>query len=519
MIQKERPITPKEVRPLMQNPKAQDPQTLAANLSLLVSMGKKKVGRALILKEWPVEEYCRLLQHENPKVRKNTARLIGVIFEKRATPAASRRERLGRALMQALLSEDVQMIRSSYILAIGALGQGALLADYQVPAGTLEKHALEEAEALRKARASADASGSTLRPHPFLDYPDVVVLRTALGERRVDFSVDSPIGSRAAWLNKDRTWSEVLVPFLDWKELPSLLKTCLAGDPPYRYRLELKMPTSGQHFSGTTAKPRTGKPFGKSFGPKPAASMAGERSLKIRLMLSEIEEACPGIFINDPSGYELEIRLEADGSRYVKFFKAPDERFSWRKRTLPASIHPANAACIMKLAKPYLKEGARVLDPCCGSGTLLAERAMARPVSYLQGIDIAAGAVQDARENLSSMKDFLSYEPRPVWRIEKADLMQWQPDSLFDEVFANLPFGLRVGNHENNEVLYEALLRQLPHWLKKNGIAVLYTMEGRLLEKLVKKYAAQGTHPFRILKRSRMAAGGLEPVVMIIQVL
>ena len=73
--------------------------------------------------------------------------------------------------------------------------------------------------------------------------------------------------------------------------------------------------------------------------------------------------------MNTTSGYELEIRLVAgkDG-KFVPLLKLstiPDWKFSYRKRSASTSIAPVNAALIMKLSEPYLKENARVLDPFC----------------------------------------------------------------------------------------------------------------------------------------------------------
>ena len=81
-----------------------------------------------------------------------------------------------------------------------------------------------------------------------------------------------------------------------------------------------------------------------------------------------------------------------------------------------------------------------------------------------------------------------------------------------DEVYANLPFGIRVGSHENNLDLYQKLMENLTQWLKEGGIAVLYTMEGRLLEAQLRR------HPrLVLLRKASVEAGGLMPKVFIIR--
>ena len=80
-----------------------------------------------------------------------------------------------------------------------------------------------------------------------------------------------------------------------------------------------------------------------------------------------------------------------------------------------------------------------------------------------------------------------------------------------DEIYANLPFGIRVGDHGENEKLYHALIQQLPRWLKEGGTAVIYTVEGRLLEK---ELSAEPR--LKLRKQFRLKAGGLEPKLYII---
>ena len=61
-------------------------------------------------------------------------------------------------------------------------------------------------------------------------------------------------------------------------------------------------------------------------------------------------------------------------------------------------------------------------------------------------------------------------------------------------------------------MLYESLVRRIPGWLADGGIAVLYTMEGRLLEKILGKAS-----DLKILKQYRLQAGGLLPRLYIVK--
>ena len=541
---------------------AQDPRNIAQALSLLVPLVRKKAPREQILRETPESFWLTLLGSREAKVRKNTARVVGELYTASSSPVLAGR------LRELLSEEQVQMIRPSYILAIGSMGFARLLDDYSVPEDTLEKHAAEEKEALRKARLGAGGSQAAHRATEpgaagsgdgrFSDFPADrdLILVTALGERKRKISAAKVASSQQSvrqLLQQDRTWLEVLVPISGPEEILPPCHTCLTGEDPYRYRIELK--TSGPGAANKEKPSHEG------------------RGYKIRRLIEQIEETAGSALINDPSSYEVEVRVETEKLAvyagpndlpalhwFLKFCCAPDERFVYRKEAIPASIHPANAAMIMRLTAPYRTDREetaddpalqaeaepssrpasprRILDPCCGSGTLLIERAEAdtkRPLE-LVGLDIEQRAVRAAKKNLAAAFQkpedlFLSGQTKSgdpadetdlgetrfltEWKVLQTDLKTWklpEKDRPFDEIYANLPFGLRVGDHTKNEALYEALIRNLTQWLAPGGIAALYTMEGRLLEKELEKAS-----DLRILKHFRLQAGGLTPRLYIIK--
>ena len=80
-----------------------------------------------------------------------------------------------------------------------------------------------------------------------------------------------------------------------------------------------------------------------------------------------------------------------------------------------------------------------------------------------------------------------------------------------DELYANLPFGNRVGSHTDNEALYRGLAARLPDWLSEDGIALLYTMEHRLLQRCLREEPR-----LTLLGRTRTEAGGLMPQVFVL---
>ena len=95
----------------------------SAALSAWVRAAKQKKYREQIAGQLSSLGMAGLLQADNPKTRKNAARLCGEL---------KRKEDI-EALKQAFQEETVRMVRPSQILALGALGEEEILKTYTVP--------------------------------------------------------------------------------------------------------------------------------------------------------------------------------------------------------------------------------------------------------------------------------------------------------------------------------------------------------------------------------------------------
>ena len=207
-------------------------------------------------------------------------------------------------------------------------------------------------------------------------------------------------------------------------------------------------------------------------------------------------------FINSPSSYNFLIRIMA-AKNEVHIMLTPssrlDARFSYKVESVPASIHPAAAAAVSYLALPYLKKNAKIADPFCGSGTMLFERAK-HGYQSLTGMDISQDALKAARANEKAARTgahFLIKNAKTPFREQ------------YDEIICNMPFGLRVSSHENNEDLYRQFADNLKTVLKPEGIAMLFTHDKKLM-------AAVIPDGYKILQRHTFSCGGLNPDLFII---
>ena len=439
----------------------------------------------------------------SPKLRRNAARLLGSL---------SRAPEDAKLLIDRLSAEETRFVRPSLLLAVGSVGgeeAEAALSEY-VPAEPADetevKHYEEECEALKQARAAVMKH----EKHPFvgLDKPYEIELAAPdrltmqLAQELEQYSVEAYDIRRSSLKVKTddyqnlfnaRCFSEALFTVGSIKPLTAeavaelakpfmtgFMKATHSGNPPYRYRTEIE-------------------------GDLPDERTAFKKALRDLIDGEEL--------VNAPSDYELELRIfaEKDAARvYLKLLTVKDERFLYRKQTIPASMNPSTAAAVLRFAGDHLKVNARVIDPCCGSGTLLFERGLMSPCESLTGVDIAHKAIDAARQNAEAAVRYYNMKQA---KFIVNDILRFEVKRPYDELICNLPFGNRVGTHSGCEKLYAGLLDKLPTLLKKGGIALLYTMEFTLLKKLIRE------RPYlEILSQGRTEAGGLTPMVFIIKV-
>ena len=449
----------------------------------------------------------RYLDAESPKLRRNAARLLGQL---------SRSEDDAELLASRLITEPQRYVRPSIILSLGLIGgetaQKTLDAYAPIPPAdeTEIKHYDEECEALRLARVTAMRH----EKHTFrgLDKPYDIELSapdrlseqlkeeleelgfSVLDVRRSSVNVKTDDYSA---LFEARCFSEALFTIAKGISLKpetvapiaksfilDFMRTTHAGDPPYRYRIEIDgdMVDIDGNFERTTYK------------------------RAVRDLIDDDR------IVNAPSDYEIELRIVPAGNAsrlYLKLFTVKDERFFYRKQTIAASMNPSTAAAVLRLASDYLTLNARVIDPCCGSGTLLFERGLIAPCASLTGVDIAHAAIDAARINADAAYSHGITHAKFICN----DILRFESKRPYDELICNLPFGNRVGNHSSCARLYTGLLDRLPQLVKKGGVAVLYTMEFTLLKNLIRTHSN-----LEILKTERTEAGGLTPMVFVIRV-
>jgi len=162
------------------------------------------------------------------------------------------------------------------------------------------------------------------------------------------------------------------------------------------------------------------------------------------------------------------IRLTPDHSK----------RYAYKQYHVEASLRPSIAAAMVWLSCP--RNDDVFLDPFCGAGTILIERALAGRYRLIIGSDKSREAIEVASSNIGP-------------RYKPIELHQWdatriplEHDSV-DAIVTNPPFGHRYGSKESNKELYPAFLQEAGRILKPDGRLVVVTTEDKLMRHLIRQ--------------------------------
>jgi 23S rRNA G2445 N2-methylase RlmL len=154
----------------------------------------------------------------------------------------------------------------------------------------------------------------------------------------------------------------------------------------------------------------------------------------------------------------------------VRLGSKPLHERDYRAVERMGALKPPVAAAMVRLAE--VQAGQSVLDPCCGSGTILLEAAaMGADAS---GGDFDAQAVQDTRANMRTVDAHLRVEH---WDARRLPL----EDANVDAVVSNLPWGRQIALDEALSALYAEVCLEIERVLRPGGRAVLLTTSPELL--------------------------------------
>lgn len=411
-------------------------------------------------------------------------------------------QRVVQPLLEALKSENEGFVRASVILALGAIG-----GDEAIRA--LDGHTArgpEEAEALTKALDRIQSSPQSLLWLPStrlqgvrLEVPEGLerpASRLLLKENFPDATIEQSGLIRLS----DSVPAERLAPPPRWVYGLRLL---------IAERKRITSATDGDILDSLLAE-AVGNPYWKQscqwaegvavryrFAVEGRKISRDEQQSWLRKVRQALD---PLGAIDSPSQYSFEVILSWTEDAVRLYFRpsmVKDPRFAYRLADVNASINPIVAANLARLI-PWPLPGA-IIDPTCGSGTLLFERGIISPLSPLIGIDVSEPAVGVARMNA----DAGGFASRADLRHANArDPAAWSPCGV---VIANLPFGILSGREDKDlEGTYRAILDNANNNLNESGRVVLATANRGGLER-----ATAATRSLQVLAKYRFQSGGV----------
>jgi 23S rRNA G2445 N2-methylase RlmL len=233
-------------------------------------------------------------------------------------------------------------------------------------------------------------------------------------------------------------------------------------------------------------------------------SAAGSRS-SVFQRIKEAVQASTGLLpTDDEADLVLRVRpaaLHPDGWEVLaRLSPRPLSARTWRVCDMLGALNGVIAAAMVEMTQPLPAD--RVLNLMCGSGTLLIERLLRGPAAAAGGCDTDSEALRCAEANL-----------RTAGLFDKADLFVMDatrlqmPDACMDVIVADLPWGQLVGNHEVNQRLYPAVLREAARVAAPGARAVFITHEIRLMEQVLDTCA----DIWAVTETARVFQGGLHP--------
>lgn len=179
---------------------------------------------------------------------------------------------------------------------------------------------------------------------------------------------------------------------------------------------------------------------------------------------------CWGFWIKDQLFVGIRITLPSFRAR------------TYRKEERQASLRPTIAAAMAILSNPNPND--KLVDPMCGTGTLLIERGLLASYTSLSGYDIDTNATRLAIANITNtgIKNI-------DIKTEDATNLPVKDES-FNCLICNLPFGKTYGDRNTNLELYYRCLKEWSRIIELGGRAILLTSDTESFQQAQKKLSS-----------------------------
>jgi len=213
----------------------------------------------------------------------------------------------------------------------------------------------------------------------------------------------------------------------------------------------------------------------------------------------------------DLEDYDVEVRVDVHDDRCLVSVQHTREALSRRQARLfqpTAALKPNVAYALLRLA--HLDDSPDVvLDPFCGSGTILWEAGRLWPNTRLVGNDWNDDTLDGARQNAEAqnLTERVTFFESDIW-----DLTETVGDLEADLVVTNPPFGVRLASSMDFGPFYRRTLQQLHDVLTSEGRVVMLVLRQAPFNKALRETDTFDVRHVRVIE-----IGGLYPRVFVLE--
>ncbi len=456
-----------------------------------------------------LERIQQLLSHEDAKTRKNAALLLGDLAQDIKGQGAE----LCDALWQAFLKEDTKFVRSAYIHSMSFFDCREYIDELQnLFTSLLETEVLdEEKKHIRELRKEIEQILSSQgeqkqyvfkgiqKKHPILLVAESYIQDALKQHLQQEYRIEGKAVPRGVRVVVDNLKSLHRVEL--YRELLFVIRV--------KSGVILTEDNIAEGIASSELLPLLQEMYGVEKAYPFRLSYRGSKepwdSKKLKRICFDIEEASGHRLFNDKDAYLVEVQVypKKDGTfvLYGRFPESQGDRFPYYKESLPTSMAPVTAAQMVELALPYLNEDAHVIDPFCGTGTLLIERANRMASKDVYGVDIYGEAIEIARRHTKA-------EGFDFYYINR-DYFDFTSSHDLEELITEFP---RMENKSREEVddFYYKFFEQSQKLIVAEGVLIMLSTEESIMKKqlrlhkdfqLVRQIPMRGMENIFIIKK------------------
>eukprot|EP00755_Sulcionema_specki_P004940 Sspe_Gene.31400::Locus_15500_Transcript_1_1_Confidence_1.000_Length_1546::g.31400::m.31400 len=176
--------------------------------------------------------------------------------------------------------------------------------------------------------------------------------------------------------------------------------------------------------------------------------------------------------------------------------------------TRTVTLKPNVAYTLLALAK--VKDRQAILDPFCGSGTILLEALEVWPGVECKGVDRSGVVVKGAQANAKAagLQDKVAFAQGNARLLHET----FGTNTKFDAVVSNFPWGIKTGSTADIRELYRGALNSIWGALRPGGMLACIVLHGVVTVDLLRIHGGWDVLHARIVK-----TGGKLPTVVVAQ--